>query len=72
MTQRADVPAGQARAVLAWAPGLIDHRYEHRGMLATAAWALRANLTFYDALYVALAGPSAPCWSRPMPGCRAP
>ncbi len=24
-------------------------------MLATAAWALGANLTFYDALYVALA-----------------
>jgi predicted nucleic acid-binding protein len=37
------------------APGLIDHRYEHRGSLATGAWALRANLTFYDALYVALA-----------------
>ena len=55
MTLRGALPAGQARAVLASAPGLIDHRYEHRGMLATAAWALRANLTFYDALYVALA-----------------
>ena len=55
MTHRGALPAGQARAVLASAPGLIDHRYEHRGMLATAARAMRTNLTFYDALYVALA-----------------
>jgi predicted nucleic acid-binding protein len=55
MTLRGALPVGQARAVLASAPGLIDHRYEHRGRLATAAWGLRTNLTFYDALYVALA-----------------
>jgi predicted nucleic acid-binding protein len=33
---------------------LVDERYPHRN-LAPAAWALRHNLTYYDALYVALA-----------------
>jgi predicted nucleic acid-binding protein len=35
---------------------LIDHRYPHVGALARRAWSLRHNLSFYDALYVALAG----------------
>jgi predicted nucleic acid-binding protein len=34
---------------------LIDRRYAHGRALSEAAWALRHNLTFYDALYVALA-----------------
>lgn len=34
---------------------LVDHRYAHVGPLAEAAWAWRHNLSFYDALYVALA-----------------
>lgn len=34
---------------------VIDFRYPHLGALAESAWALRHNLTFYDALYVALA-----------------
>ncbi len=34
---------------------LIDHRYPHSRALSEAAWALRHNVTFYDALYVALA-----------------
>ncbi len=34
---------------------LIDHRYPHVGPLTELAWALRHNLSFYDALYVALA-----------------
>lgn len=55
MTHRDALTPDHARTVLASAPGLIDHRYEHRGALAAGAWALRANLTFYDALYVALA-----------------
>ena len=33
---------------------LIDQRYPHTGSLAGAAWDLRDNVTFYDALYVAL------------------
>lgn len=44
-----------AEAVLRLAPDLIDHRHDHRGPLARAAWSLRANSTFYDGLYIALA-----------------
>ncbi len=52
---RAEISAAAAAIVLHEAPRLIDRRYEHQGALATAAWRLRHNLTFYDALYVALA-----------------
>lgn len=34
---------------------LVDHRYPHAGPLAELAWTLRHNVSFYDALYVALA-----------------
>lgn len=34
---------------------LIDHRYPHIGPLGRLAWHWRHNLSFYDALYVALA-----------------
>lgn len=34
---------------------IVDHRYPHHGWLATEAWKLRHNMTFYDALYAALA-----------------
>jgi len=34
---------------------LVDHRYPHAGPLAELAWTWRHNLSFYDALYVALA-----------------
>ncbi|ETW22290.1 type II toxin-antitoxin system VapC family toxin [Mycobacterium gastri] len=34
---------------------LIDDRYPHVGVLARRAWTLRHTMTFYDALYVALA-----------------
>lgn len=34
---------------------LVDHRYPHAGPLAELAWTWRYNLSFYDALYVALA-----------------
>lgn len=33
----------------------IDHRYRHVGPLEELAWVWRHNLSFYDALYVALA-----------------
>ena len=42
-------------AGLAALPSLIDHRYPHTGPLAETAWRLRGNLSFYHALYVALA-----------------
>jgi predicted nucleic acid-binding protein len=34
---------------------LASYRDDMRGSLAQAAWALRRDLTFYDALYVVLA-----------------
>ncbi|MGH3866749.1 MAG: type II toxin-antitoxin system VapC family toxin [Pseudonocardiaceae bacterium] len=36
-------------------PEMIDYRYPHTGRLAARAWELRHTITFYDALYVALA-----------------
>lgn len=44
----------RAVAILSAYPVLVDHRYEHHGALAAMAWALRDNLSFSDALYVAL------------------
>ena len=52
---RGEISATTAAEVLRAAPRLIDHRHTQTGLLATAAWGLRKNLTFYDALYVALA-----------------
>lgn len=50
-----EVTAAQAAAALHVARDVIDHRYPHTGSLADLAWTLRDNLSFYDALYVALA-----------------
>lgn len=44
-----------ATTALRSARHLVDHRYPHVGPLTDAAWALRTAITFYDALYVALA-----------------
>jgi predicted nucleic acid-binding protein len=33
----------------------VDNRYPATGPLADAAWQLRGDITYYDALYVALA-----------------
>jgi predicted nucleic acid-binding protein len=44
-----------ARTALRALPEMIDHRYPHTGRLAERAWELRHTVTFYDALYVALA-----------------
>ncbi len=52
---RGELPAPDAQALLLAAAPLVDHRYEMTGSLGQAAWALRANLSFYDALYVVLA-----------------
>jgi predicted nucleic acid-binding protein len=48
------IDAGVAAAALRGVGLLVAERYPH-GPLATAAWALRHNLSYYDALYVALA-----------------
>jgi len=52
---RADLPASDAEILLRFGAPLVDHRHQMTGALARAAWALRQNLSFYDALYVALA-----------------
>lgn len=50
-----EVGVEEARAELIAGPRLIDRRYAVDRRLAERAWAMRDNLTFYDALYVALA-----------------
>jgi len=47
--------ADEAAQGLRAAAVLIDHRYPHVGPLGQLAWTWRHNLSFYDALYVALA-----------------
>jgi predicted nucleic acid-binding protein len=44
-----------ARTGLRALPEMIDYRYPHTGRIADRAWELRHAITFYDALYVALA-----------------
>lgn len=46
--------AGAGERSLAAAEALVGERYPHRP-LRPRAWALRANVSFYDGLYVALA-----------------
>lgn len=52
---RGELDARMAAILLAASPALIDHRHDMTGALACAAWALRDNVSFYDALYAALA-----------------
>lgn len=52
---RGELPASDAEVLLVASVPLIDHRHEMTGALARAAWALRQNVSFYDALYAALA-----------------
>ena len=52
---REDMKVDHAEKVLREAPSLVDYRYAHTGAIATAAWKLRENVTFYNAIYVALA-----------------
>lgn len=53
--QEGRVSTEEAQSALHAAGVLIEHRYPHAGALAELAWTWRANLSFYDALYVALA-----------------
>ena len=52
---RGELSPADAEGLLGAAPPLIDHRHDMTGRLALAAWSLRDNLSFSDALYVALA-----------------
>jgi predicted nucleic acid-binding protein len=53
-TLAGELGSAAARAALEDLSNLPLRRASHRGLLARA-WALRENLSFYDALYVALA-----------------
>lgn len=44
-----------ARTALRALPEMIDYRYPHTGRIASLAWRLRHTITFYEAIYVALA-----------------
>lgn len=71
--QRGLVSADEARAALVAGRVLVEHRYAHSGPLAELAWTWRANLSFYDALYVALAVYlDAPLITSDAKLCRAP
>jgi predicted nucleic acid-binding protein len=52
---RGQLAPDDAEKLLAAGAALIDYRHEMTGGLARAAWARRENLSFYDALYAALA-----------------
>ena len=54
-TRSRDITSRQAIEALRTARDVIDYRYPHAGALAEMAWTWRDNLSFYDALYVALA-----------------
>jgi predicted nucleic acid-binding protein len=55
LVHRGELAPLDAQALLSAAEPLIDHRHAMNGVLARAAWRLRNNLSFYDALYAALA-----------------
>lgn len=54
--QAGRISSREAETAVGVAGLLIDHRYPHVGALARRAWQLRHSVTFYDALYAALAG----------------
>lgn len=49
------ISTAEASAALRSLRALVQHRYPHVGPLAELAWQYRDSLSFYDALYVALA-----------------
>lgn len=53
---RRELTAGDAESLLQAGWHLVDHRHDMTNELARRAWVLRERVTFYDALYVALAG----------------
>jgi predicted nucleic acid-binding protein len=50
-----DLSADECLTALHSLKYLVDNRYPATGPLADAAWQLRGDITYYDALYVALA-----------------
>ena len=52
---RGDLAADTAGAARLQAERMINRRHPQHGVLAARAWQLRNSLSFYDALYLALA-----------------
>jgi len=53
--RRGSLTSERAAATLRMSQLLVDERYTHKGWLSAAAWDLRHNVSFYDAMYAALA-----------------
>jgi predicted nucleic acid-binding protein len=53
--RRGEISEDTARTGLRALAEIIDYRYPHMGRIADKAWEMRQAITFYDALYVALA-----------------
>ncbi|MGH3545407.1 MAG: type II toxin-antitoxin system VapC family toxin [Mycobacteriales bacterium] len=53
--RRDEIDQEEARTALHALPNIINHRYPQTPDLSERAWALRHTMSFYDALYVALA-----------------
>ena len=72
-TRAGDVTLLQARTALSTASSIVDVRSPHAGNLSELAWTMRDNLSFYDALYVALAVRlDVPLWTGDRQLSRAP
>lgn len=75
--QRGLISPQEAVTALRVGAALIHHRYPHTRQLAQTAWRQRSNLSFYDALYAALAArlgvplltADARLGRAPQPGC---
>ena len=52
---RGEITAPHALALVEDVGVVVQHQYAHRPLIRLA-WSLRANVSFYDGLYVALAG----------------
>lgn len=55
MVLRGDLDVDAAESARLLAERMIHRRHPHHGKLTARAWQLRQNVSFYDALYVALA-----------------
>lgn len=55
MVLRGDLDEDTAESARLLAERMIHRRHPHHGKLTARAWQLRQNVSFYDALYVALA-----------------
>lgn len=55
MVLRGEIDEEAAESARLLTERMIHRRHPHHGALAARAWQLRQNVSFYDALYVALA-----------------